>query len=125
MVVSTSGASDVTSTRLDTDPYFISFRNPKHARLIGTFLDFVYRHDHNLYIQLMEEVRLEVESEVEELAYNFRSGRLADLGFPERDEALGSLVPADARDRGTRPDQARRRRGDASARQARAPERVR
>lgn len=82
--------------------YFITFRNPKHARLIGTFLDIVYRHDHRLYIRLMEGAKNEVESELEELAYGFRSGRLADLGFPEREEALtiysrldpASFVPA-------------------------------
>ena len=75
--------------------YFITFRNPKHARLIGTFLDCVYRLDHQLYSRLMEEVKCEAESEVEELAYHFRAGRLADLGFPERDEAIALYARLD------------------------------
>ncbi|MCM2359782.1 MAG: DUF6178 family protein [Geobacteraceae bacterium] len=82
--------------------YFITFKNPKHARLIGTFLDIVFRRDRQLYQALMEGVKNEVESELEEEAYAFRTGRLADLGFPSREEAVsiyfridpGSFVPA-------------------------------
>jgi hypothetical protein len=75
--------------------YFISFRNPKHARLIGSFLEVIYRHDTSLYTQLMEEAKYELESEMEELAYSFRTGRLADLGFPEREEALSIYARLD------------------------------
>ena len=83
--------------------YFISFKNPKNARLIGTFLDVVFRVDRHLYQSLMEGVKNEVESELEEEAFAFRTGRLADLGFPSREEAVfiyaridpGSFVPAE------------------------------
>jgi uncharacterized protein DUF6178 len=68
--------------------YFISYRNPKNARLIGTLLDIIVRRDHSLYLGLMEGVKEEVETELEELAYSCRAGRLADLGFPEREEAV-------------------------------------
>ena len=61
--------------------YFISFKNPKNSRLIGTFLDVVFRGDRHLYQSLMEGVKNEVESELEEEAFAFRTGRMADLGF--------------------------------------------
>ncbi len=68
--------------------YFITFRNKKHTRLVGTFIDTVYRVDHSLYLAVMEGVKNEVGSEMEELALQFRAGRLADQGFPELDDAL-------------------------------------
>jgi hypothetical protein len=68
--------------------YFITFKNPKHSRLIGTFLDIVFRRDRQLYQALLEGVKNEVESELEEEAHSFRTGRLADLGFPSREEAI-------------------------------------
>lgn len=68
--------------------YFISFRNPKNSRLIGTFLDLVFRVDRQLYQSLMEGVKNEIESELEEEAFAYRNGRLADLGFPGREEAI-------------------------------------
>jgi hypothetical protein len=82
--------------------YFITFKNPKHSRLIGTFLDIVFRRDRELYQALLEGVKNEVESELEEEAFSFRTGRLADLGFPSREEAIyiyaridpASFVPA-------------------------------
>jgi hypothetical protein len=67
--------------------YFISYREPRHAQLVGTLLDIIYRHYHDLYRELMEGVKHELFSEVEELAGQFRSGRLADLGFPDPLEA--------------------------------------
>ena len=83
--------------------YFISFKNPKNARLIGTFLDLVFRVDRRLYRSLMEGVKNEVEGELEEEAFAFRTGRLADLGFPSREEAVfiyarvdpGSFAPSE------------------------------
>jgi hypothetical protein len=68
--------------------YFITFRDKKHSRLIGSFIDTVYRIDHSLYLALMEGGKNEVGSDLEELALRFRAGRLADQGFPELDEAL-------------------------------------
>ena len=68
--------------------YFISFKNPKNARLVGTFLDLVFRVDRQLYQSLMEGIKSEVENELEEEAFAFRTARLADLGFPSREEAV-------------------------------------
>lgn len=69
------------------DLFFISYRNSRHAQLVGALLDIIYRHYHDLYLELMEGVKHELFSEVEELAGQFRSGRLADLGFPDPSEA--------------------------------------
>ena len=68
--------------------YFITFRNAERARAVGSFIDIVFRNDRELYLGLMEGIKGELESELEELAYRFRSGRLADLGFPELEDAL-------------------------------------
>ncbi|HLO24498.1 MAG TPA: DUF6178 family protein [Geobacteraceae bacterium] len=68
--------------------YFITFRNPKNARVIGTLLDMIHRRNNPLYRTLMEGVKNEVESEMEEEAFQLRNGRLADLGFPSREEAV-------------------------------------
>lgn len=67
--------------------YFITFNDPRHARTIGAFLDIIYRTNHELYLGLMEGVKGEIESELAELAFQFRAGRLADQGFPEPEAA--------------------------------------
>lgn len=68
--------------------YFITFTKPEHARLIGRLLDIIHRRDQPLYFALMEGVRNEMASEMEDICYQFRSGRLADLGFPELRDAM-------------------------------------
>jgi hypothetical protein len=68
--------------------FFITYRDKQHEQLLGRFLDIVYRNDRDLYLNLMEGVKNEIESEMEELAFRFRTGRLADLGFPDQEEAL-------------------------------------
>jgi hypothetical protein len=70
------------------DVFLIKFKNPAHAPIIGLFLELVCRHDNSLYTSLMESVSGEIDSETEEECYHTKSGRLADLGFPPRDEAL-------------------------------------
>ena len=72
--------------------FFISYRDSRHAQLVGALLDIIYRHYHHLYLELMEGVKHELFSEVEELAGKFRSGRLADLGFPDPLEAAALYV---------------------------------
>lgn len=70
------------------DLFLIKFRNPKHAPIIGSFLEQVCRVDNPLYVALMESVSAEIDTESEEECYHLKSGRLADLGFPPHDEAL-------------------------------------
>lgn len=69
------------------DVFLIKFRNPKHAQVIGSFLELVCRFDYPLYTALMESVCGEIDIEAEEECYHIKSGRLADLGFPPYDEA--------------------------------------
>lgn len=70
------------------DVFLIKFKRPKHARIIGTFLELVCRFDNPLYTALMESVSGEIDIESEEECYHLKSGRLADLGFPPHDQAL-------------------------------------
>jgi len=69
------------------DVFLIKFKNPKHAQIIGSFLELVCRFDNPLYTALMESVSGEIDIESEEECYHIKSGRLADLGFPPLDEA--------------------------------------
>jgi len=73
--------------------YFITFRDNKHARLLGSLIDVLYRHNHALYMTLMDGCRSSVKNELEELCYQFKSGRLADLGFPDYDQAIEIYLP--------------------------------
>jgi hypothetical protein len=80
------------------DMFFISFRDEKQGPLMGRFIDNIYHHDHDLYLRLMQGTKNEIDSEQEELCYRFRSGRLADRGFPEWEHALEiyrSVMPED------------------------------
>lgn len=70
------------------DVFLIKFRNPKHSQIIGSFLELICRYDNQLYTALMESVSGDIDTEMEEESYRMKSGRLADLGFPPRDEAL-------------------------------------
>jgi hypothetical protein len=70
------------------DVFMLKFRNSQHAATIGAFLELVCRTDNELYTALMESVRSDIDVEQEEECQRFRSGRLADLGFPPLDEAL-------------------------------------
>ena len=73
--------------------YYITFLNDKHARLIGTLLDIIFRNDHKLYLDLMEGLRASIKSEIEDFCYQFRCGRLADLGFPSYEQAVEIYSP--------------------------------
>ncbi len=70
------------------DTFMITFRNPKHSQVIGRFVESICRLDNALYVALMEGVKNDIETELEEACSRFRDGRLADLGFPSLDEAL-------------------------------------
>jgi hypothetical protein len=55
---------------------------------IRGLLDDLYAEDPFRTARLLEAVRWEVPSELEEMAYRWRTARLADLGFPDLAEAL-------------------------------------
>jgi hypothetical protein len=68
--------------------FMLSFKNPKHSQLIGSFISMLIKLDNPLYTALMEGVKGDVDLELEDQIQRFRSGRLEDLGFPPLDEAL-------------------------------------
>jgi hypothetical protein len=68
--------------------FMLSFKNPKHSQVIGTFLSMLVKLDNPLYTALMEGIKGDVDLELEEQCLRFRTGRLEDLGFPPLDEAL-------------------------------------
>lgn len=68
--------------------FMISFKNPAHSQLIGTFLSMLIKLDNPLYTALLEGIKGDVDLEMEEQCQRFRTGRLQDLGFPPLDEAL-------------------------------------
>lgn len=68
--------------------FMLTFKNPKHSQVMGRFVECICRIDNGLYVALMEGVKNDIDLELEDVCYHFRSGRLADLGFPPIDEAL-------------------------------------
>jgi len=66
----------------------LTYKNPKHSQVIGTFLSMLIKLDNPLYTALMEGIKGDVDLELEEQLQRFRTGRLEDLGFPPLDEAL-------------------------------------
>lgn len=86
--------AEVEAVEIDQDfftldnQYFIKFRFKYSEQPLMRLLDLLFRSDHNLYLRLMEGVIWEVPAEVEELAFRWRQGRLADRGFPELEEAM-------------------------------------
>ena len=78
--------------------FFLTFLEPQHARLVGTLLEVIYRNDHQLYLALMTGIQAELDSELEELCWQFRTGRLEDEGFPSLEEALSIYALSDPAD---------------------------
>lgn len=73
--------------------FMISFLNKKHEDTVKWMLDLLHRNDQGLYASVMEGVKNELPPELEELSYQFRNGRLADLGFPSPEEAMEIYAP--------------------------------
>ncbi len=70
------------------------------ARALIRLVDGLYRADRNLARRLLVGARSELDSELEELAYRWRQGRMEDLGFQDYYEALEvyrELDPASVR----------------------------
>jgi hypothetical protein len=70
------------------------------VRAVLRLLDGLYRTDKDLARRILVGARAELDSELEELAYRWRQGRMADLGFADYHEALEvyrELDPASVR----------------------------
>src|SRR5262249_15318018 len=82
---------DTTNPLLQTpDRYFVIeiTATGDEARTVERFLDLLYRADMDSARKLLMAARSEPASELEEMGYRWRSGRMADLGFVDYYEAL-------------------------------------
>ncbi len=68
--------------------YEIEYFDAEGAKIIGALLGLLFKRDEPFAVHLLEAVRWEPEAELEETVYQFRTGRLLDLGFPDSFEAL-------------------------------------
>ena len=68
--------------------YWVAFKKPETRPVLQRFLEYLYFADPVGYPRLLESLILEIESELEEVAYRLRKGRMADHGFPDFEEAL-------------------------------------
>jgi hypothetical protein len=64
-------------------------------------LDLLFRHDYWFYFRMLQGAIWELPSELEEGALHWRAGRLQDLGFPPREQAMRvyGFLPPDERTR--------------------------
>jgi len=70
------------------DFYFIDFKVPSLEFYFRRMIEILREEMPETYFALMESVMWEIPAEVEERAYRWRNGRLADEGIPEYFEAL-------------------------------------
>jgi hypothetical protein len=68
--------------------YYIAFKAPQGQPIVQPFLEALYTAGSEAYRLYMESLLCELESDLEETAYRFRSARLADHGFPTFEEAI-------------------------------------
>lgn len=63
--------------------YVLEYRDEEGAKVYGALLDVLFRHAPDFFRYLLEAVRAEGESTLEESVYQQRAGRLLDQGIPE------------------------------------------
>jgi len=68
--------------------YQLQFRDEAGAKLFGMLLDLLFRYEGELFRVLLEAVRAEGESLLEEAVYHERSNRMLDQGIPDPLAAL-------------------------------------
>lgn len=69
--------------------YEVAYADSESAKIVGHFLDVLYRRERDFYLLLMESVRHEMGPDIEDAAFASRSVRLQERGFPDPFEALG------------------------------------
>lgn len=67
--------------------YAIEYSDGEAAKPIGQLLNVLLKNDYELFRQLVEAVRQELPSQLEEDLYRWRSGRLEDFGFSAPNQA--------------------------------------
>jgi hypothetical protein len=75
--------------------YYLKIVHKRHGQLALRLLDLLYRSDERLYTELLEGVKSELATELEELCHQFRDSRLADEGFPPLAEARAIYARVD------------------------------
>ncbi len=75
------------------DFYYIEFKNEALEFYFRRMLEIIKSELPETYFALMESIIWEIPAEVEERAYRWRNGRLADEGIPEYFEALDVYTP--------------------------------
>jgi uncharacterized protein DUF6178 len=73
----------------------ITAEDGETVRLVEQLVDRLYRADPELARHTIRTAASEPFAELEEMAYRWRSGRLADLGYAEFHDALGVYLPID------------------------------
>ena len=73
----------------------ITAEREDEIRLVYGLIDYLYRGDMELARHTIMAARSELTSELEEMSYRWRSGRMADLGYVEFHEALEVFRPLD------------------------------
>ncbi len=73
---------------LDGQFYFTAKRASDDVAAIQQLLQNVFQSDYWLYFRVMQGVMWELDSDLEEWAARWRTGRLEDLGFPSWDESM-------------------------------------
>jgi uncharacterized protein DUF6178 len=69
--------------------FFLNIHDEEHSELTLKLLEFLYNENHKLYRSLMLGAESELTSELEEVAGQFRAGRLADEGLPSTIDGAG------------------------------------
>lgn len=70
-----------------TGGYVIEYPDDDTAKLVGGLIDILYRLAQPFFRELLEGVRRDTETALEEDVYHGRNGRLLDMGFPDPLEA--------------------------------------
>jgi hypothetical protein len=84
--------------------YFAAWREGDDLARVAELLHVLFQHDYWLYYRMMQGVIWELEAETEEWALRWRTGRLMDLGFPPREEAISIYARVRPEDRASLPE---------------------
>lgn len=76
-------------------PYEFEFKDAERAKPLGTLVDSLFSQNEPFFLRLMEALRSELPTALEEEVYQQRRNRLLEYGFPDPFEALGVYTRLD------------------------------
>ena len=80
--------------RLTVDnQYYFSTRYPTHEAMLKYILSYLFENHHGFYVALLQHTNTALEADINELAYRFHRGRLADHAIPDAEEAAAIYHP--------------------------------